>query len=181
MAADFNTEILMKGTKEELLAMAMVLIKYATEMHEQYIKEHNCAYLESVYINGRNSVSEITDDQLNEIIENSNGTINVEAMGPYGVFGLLEDVRLFEDLADSSPDAYFEGLIEGFSAGGDESCKGILKDKKLYLYEKYPEDEWDDLDEDEDWDEEDDTFEEDDEWDDETIYDPITKKYSHED
>ena len=142
MAADFNTEILMKGTKEELLAMAMVLKKYATEMHEQYIKEHNCAYLESVYINGRNSVSEITDDQLNEIIENSNGTINVEAMGPYGVFGLLEDVRLFADMAEASPNAYFEGLMSGFNPGGDQAQKGVLQNKKLHVYTKYPDDDF---------------------------------------
>jgi len=37
MSADFNTEILMKGTKEELMAMTKVLKSYVTEKQNQYI------------------------------------------------------------------------------------------------------------------------------------------------
>ena len=147
MAADFNTEILIKGTNEELLAMVMVLKKYVTEKHEQYNKEHNCAYLESVYINGRDSLSMITDEQIKEIVQSSNGTINVEAMGPYGIFGFLWEVPLFENMAEVAPNAYFEGLMSGFNPGGDQAQKGVLENKKLHIFRKYPDDFYDEDDE----------------------------------
>ena len=83
-------------------------------------------------------------------------------MGPYGVFGLLEEVTLFEEMAEAAPMAYFDGMMAGFNAGGDQAKKGVLENKPLHLYIDYPDDEWD---------------EEEEEWDEEMIYDPIAKEW----
>ena len=146
MSADFNTEILMKGTKKELLAMTKVLKSYVTEKQEQYNKNRDCAYMISIRINGENYLDKLTDEQLKEVVENANGSVKADAMGPYGVFGLLEEVTLFEEMAEAAPMAYFDGLMSGFNVGGDQAKKGVLENKLLYLYIDYPDDDFDDED-----------------------------------
>lgn len=143
MSADFNTEILMKGTKEELIAMTNVLKSYVTEKQEQYNENRDCAYMRSVRINGENYLDKLTDEQLEEVVEASNGSVEADAMGPYGVFGLLEEVTLFEEMAEAAPMAWFDGQMSGFDAGGRQAKKGVLEDKQLHVYIDYPEEAFD--------------------------------------
>lgn len=143
MSADFNTEILMKGKKEELMAMTKVLKSYVTEKQNQYNEKRDCAYMMSVRINDENYLTELTDEELEAVVETSNETVNVAAMGPYGVFGFLEEVRLFEDMAEAAPTAYFDGQMAGFNASGDQAKKGVLEDKQLHIYIDYPEESFD--------------------------------------
>ena len=183
MSGDFNTTITLKGTKEELMAMVNVLKTYATEKSQRYNDNHDCAYLEYVEVSDNNEdemdVIDLTFmddddlDELNEMLDNPEKTIYVYAPGPYGIFGLLEEVPLFEDMAEVAPNASFDGTMSGFNTGGAQKLKGVLEKGLLHLYVKYPEADYEDFeDADEDWDEEDDT-----EWDEESIYNPVTKKW----
>jgi hypothetical protein len=125
-------------------------------------------------------MSDLSDDELMAYIESKKCTICVEAGGPYGVFGLLEEIHLFHEMAEAAPNASFDGGMGGFGTGGDQFASFELKDGLLYCKYSLPsDDEWDedenydeDDDSDDDWDED-----EEPEWDTEEIYDPVKKKY----
>ena len=183
-AADFNTGMTLRGTREELLAMLKVLKSYATEKHDQYVKERNCAYLMSVFLARHQSaglgqrIDMMTDEDMLDLIDECKNVIEVDASGPYGIFGFLSEVRLFLDLAEAAPHATFEGGMGGFNPGGDQVAAYELKDGLLYCkYAEGEDAEWDE--EDEDWDDDDDEDWEDEEpdWTDEEIYDPVARKF----
>ena len=182
-AADFNTGVTLRGTREELLAMLKVLKSYATEKHEQYAKERNCAYLNSVYLARYQSaglgqrINDMTDEDMLNLIDTCKNVIDVDASGPYGRFGFLSEVDLFREMAEAAPTASFEGGMGGFSTGGDQAAAYELKDGLLYC--KYAEGEdWEeyDEDEDEDWDDDDEDWDAEPDWTEEVVYDPIAKK-----
>ena len=167
MSADFWTELTLKGTEEEIFSMLKVMRMYG-DKYEEYKKHHNCAYLENDY-------EGLSDEDLLVHAKNAKGKLEIECSGPYGVFGLLEEVALFKDLADAAPTASFTGLISGFDSGGDQELKGTLRAGLLKQYTKYPCDEFD-----EDFDDEDD-FDgggRRSKWDDISVYNPVTKKWN---
>ncbi len=177
--ADFTTVITVKGTTEELFNILKRLVDYTD-------KSSGKPYLGSVDVSNKDNqkVLHFTDLRLtvpsNEEIEKAaislDGAMEIVAAGPYGRFGILEEVPLLEDLAEAAPHCTFVGEIEGFNAGGDQEEKGELKNGRLHLYYMLPHD-------DEDWDDDDDdNFDEEDEieWDEEAIYDPINKEYEDE-
>lgn len=184
-AADFNTVAKISGTKEEVFAILKVMHSYVTNKREQYREKRNCSYLMSMCISGDNEfgthrqISDFSDDELLVYIEEKKCAVFVEASGPYGVFGLLEEVNLFHEMAEAAPNASFSGGIGGFGAGGDQFANFELKDGLLYCKYVMPSDDWDDEDydeDDEDWDEDDDLEDEEPDWDEEVVYDPVKKK-----
>ena len=50
MSADLSISIDIKGSFEELLSMLKVLKVFETEKFEQYNKDHDCGYIESVTV-----------------------------------------------------------------------------------------------------------------------------------
>ena len=167
-AADFNTEISVKGTKEDYLSILKVLHLYADEREEQYRSKHDCWYLDG-------KLGEINETALTSFVEN--GVLSVGFGGPYGVMnGTMEDeVDLFERLADAAPNCSFEGSVSGWDVGAEQGIDAKLENGLLYLrysYKPFGEDDWDE--EEDDWDDEEDEGPEED-W--STIYDPISHKY----
>ncbi len=184
-AADFNTSATISGTKEEVFAILKVMHKYATEKREQYREKRNCPYLTHINISGENEfgmhqpISNFTDEELMAFIDSKNCAIFVEAGGPYGVFNTLERVLLFHEMAETAPNATFQGGMGGFDPGGDHCAAFELKDKKLSCKYASREHGWEDDEFDEEWDEddEDENWEEEEpDWDTEVIYDPVNKK-----
>lgn len=175
--ADFRTTIEMKGTEAELLSLLKIIRMYTEEKHEQYRTKKDCAYLDGATVKStRKKINDLSDDELLEVIKESDGQISIEASGPYGMFGFVDEVGLFEDMADAAPSAWFEGLMSGFNAGGEQAKKAELEDGLLKVLCQSPEDDmWCD---DEEYDEEggydDEESEGDDnEWDTESLYIPI--------
>lgn len=186
-AADYNTGANLKGTKEEIFAMLMIMRSYATEKREQYRQKRNCPYFMGVHINGtddfklRRDLLIFSDEDLMAFIEENKCNVDVEANGPYGVFGMLDEVDVFHEMAEAAPNAQISGGMGGFGTGGDQYANFELKDGRMVCKYAYPhEDDWDDEDEDfeDDWDEDDDDWDEQEEpdWDEEVIYDPVAKK-----
>lgn len=48
MSTDINTELTIRGTEEEMLAMINVLKHFENDCYEQYKANHDCAYIEFV-------------------------------------------------------------------------------------------------------------------------------------
>lgn len=184
-AADFNTSAKIKGTKEEVLSILKVLLNYNTTKKEQYNKKRNCPYLTSVYIHGSKEkgmgtrLAPAEDADLLKFIEENNCEIVADASGPYGSFGLLEEVDIFHDMAEAAPTASFSGGMGGFGTGGDQFANFELKDGLLYCKYSLPSDDElneDEYEDDESYDDDDDWEDEEPIWDEEVVYDPIKKK-----
>ena len=118
MSACIDTNITMKGSLEELLDMIKVL------EDSKYLSGH---MIKKKYI------KDISEEELKKLIEDSNNEITIDMMGPYGIFEELSNTKVFETLADVSPNAYFMGTMEGFMGSSNVSLTGKLENKKLYL------------------------------------------------
>ncbi len=144
MSADLNTSIDMRGTTEELLSMLKVLRVFETEKREQYQKNRNCGYIESVKISGasgRISSARLSDQEMIDFLAEAGTELRVQAAGPWGAFHEPGEAGLFEALAEAAPNAYFDGMISGFITGADVSHSGTLTDCKLLLSNYYVADE----------------------------------------
>ena len=194
MSADFNTSITVAGTAEEIVAILKVIKEYEEEKPKQYQEEHNCGYIEYVRINkkmeffgaGEKHLKNMSEEEIAAYIAALKGVLYVEAAGPYGAFGWLEEVDLFKDMADIAPTASFSGWMSGFDTGSDQTVKSELKDGLLHLYYKYRMNDfdYDNDDEDEDGEEKEDAManagDDEDGWDSESIYNPVTMQYIKE-
>lgn len=174
MSADFSTFIRLKGTNNEILAILNVIKTYEIEKYEQYITRHDCEYFNSIYVNGKNKpfssngkfLKTASEEELKEFIQ-SHKNIYVFASGPWGIFGSLDELSLFEEMAEAAPNSNFVGRISGFDAGGSQEAEAELRAGLLYLRYSFSDDE-----------DCDDEYDEDDsEWDVEYIYNPVTKKF----
>ena len=134
MSADFSTELQIGGSKKELRAALKVLIGFSNDediyldgvrigkTNEKGTMDHSSC----VYLRGFKSKEEI-----DKFLDSLNGKMMVEAGGPYGHFGMLEEVGLFTELADAAPDANIAGSISGF----DE--EGFLYEERLEFKNNY--------------------------------------------
>lgn len=68
--------------------------------------------------------------------------IFVEAAGPYGRYGRMDEAGLFEALADVAPKARFKAHTEGFTTGQSDDFVGELKNGKLYMEYSFLPDEY---------------------------------------
>ena len=118
MSACINTNISMKGSLEELLDMIKVL------EDSKYLSGHMIK---------KKDIKDMSEEELKKLIEDSNNEITIDMMGPYGKFKELSDTKIFETLADISPNAYFMGTMQGFIGSSNASLTGKLENKKLYL------------------------------------------------
>ena len=106
MAADFNTYLSIKGTKDELKAVLGVLKKFEndSEIYLQFVevgkgKENERKGL----FDDSTRLRDLSPDEKVEKFLDSVGTeLTVTAGGPYGHFGWLEETGLFEAIADAA-------------------------------------------------------------------------------
>lgn len=150
-SADINTFFTFKGTKEELKAMLNVVKYYSVDCKEQYShhqpEDEDCSYLDCVrisYVNSNSAkesqdIDEWSENKIETILDESNGTISGNANGPYGVFDFISGIGIPEKLAEAAPGAYFEVAIEEDGSYEDETLKATLKDGIIYFEDYYKE------------------------------------------
>ena len=165
--------------------MLNVLKTYKNEKREQYREKHNCEYIDFVQLNNNSdmffdknlkSLDSISDEELLIFIDTCKNGVFVSASGPWGSFGYLDEIALFDDMAIAAPNATFQGSISGFNTGGDQDAEfelidGLLHSRYAFQGDEYYDDYDENDDEDEDYDEEKEI-----EWDFEIIFDPVNKK-----
>ena len=140
MSAGIDTEITVKGQKDELYSFLKVLRKFETDNYKRYKSDRDCAYIEWVDLNNGNKavrLEKMSDDEIREFIDLCDNGIAVTASGPYGRFGELGEVGLFEEMAEAAPFASFVGHISGFITGADVGLDAELENGKLTLSELY--------------------------------------------
>ena len=114
MAADLNTSIILKGTKEELKVALGSMMKLTTT------KNFHLDCFEN-------------EEALVKKIESSDGEVEFYFGGPYGHFASLEETDIFEQIISAAPNIYLNGKIEGFTTGQSEAAVAETKEGKLYL------------------------------------------------
>ena len=185
MSADFNTFIHLKGTKEELCKMLQVVKTFEVNNYKQYVEKHDFAYIDSVQIaknkkffftDKSKRLSDLDNVELEEFLNTGKKEVFVSASGPWGIFGFLDEISLFDEIAEAAPNASFDANITGWNSGGDQDAEFELINGLLYSRYAFhmdddccesdgfvDEDEYDDIDKPC-------------EWDTEVIYDPIKKE-----
>ena len=135
MSADLNMSISMRGSQEELAAMLKVLHYYETVKGAQYNASRNCAYIDWVQITSRGQSRHLDENNICELAAmTGSGELTATAGGPYGHYAELQEVGLFEAMADAAPNAWFSCSISGFVGSVDVSHSAELKDGQLNVY-----------------------------------------------
>ncbi|MBR5979424.1 MAG: hypothetical protein IK029_01380 [Oscillospiraceae bacterium] len=132
MYAEFNSAITVRGTLDELAAIAEVL--WESRNQRAWIR------LIKIDINGeKRDIFFSSKESFLSIVSEAKTGFEVEADGPYGRFAFLDEVGLFTDLADAAPNAYYDGKMYGDSdgAGCSESAYAELKDGTLSMRYEY--------------------------------------------
>lgn len=139
MSADLSTRIHLKGTSDELLSMLRTLRSFNRgkmcslgSIRASYRSDdRNKKYISDI---------DMKNSELLEFVSESKNEIYVEARGPYGCFDMGK-IIIFEALADSAPNAYFDGRITGFITGADVGYTATLSDGKMKTsYYEMPDD-----------------------------------------
>ncbi len=188
MSADFTTTLEVRGTREDCKKILEILCYYANDRKKQYREQRDCWYLDTTL--------DMPENELEKCWKS--GEMHLTLSGPYGIMNGpgVDDIDLFERIADVAPTCYYRGSISGWDTGGDASKEAELKDGKLYLKssysafgeddEEFEDDEYEDDEEMDDEFEDEEDIDEDDgigeagefdkeKWD--IIYDPIAKEY----
>lgn len=126
--ADFEFKMTAEGTDEELLTILSVMCRY--------VKGEKGAYFtwpEAERGGVRIELQEEIDEEAEELINDNEGELEISAIGPFGHYGVLNDVDIFRDMAEAAPNAYFEAEIDGNTTYTMQNLKCELKDKLLRI------------------------------------------------
>lgn len=133
MNGSFELKLDLRGTKEELKAMVGVVKEYTTEKSKVNFRD--------VSLNGEEYINEFSDDEIDEIISESNGHLEISSVdypgGYYKHFYGFKDIVFFQDMAEVAPNAKFKGKMYESVGYNTNALTGILKDKILNLEEFY--------------------------------------------
>lgn len=128
MIAEFETKIIIKGTREEILSMFTVLKKFETETKNLCSISIHTVSNDFLFL-----LENTSDEKIHEFLSETETEINVTADGPTGWLISPGELKLFEALANVAPKAYFNGQISGITTYQEYSHFGELKNGKLYL------------------------------------------------
>lgn len=118
MSANLETNITIKGKTNDLKSM----LKYLA--NNEYFEEDS----------DLQKFKELSENELEDYIAKEGNEINLFIMGPYGKFKELQDTKIFEGLANSAPDASFEGEMSKIYGPTEYSLlTGKFNNKKLEL------------------------------------------------
>lgn len=106
--ADFTVNMTLRGTHEEVEAL------------EGAFKE---------YVAGKNGVSFSDYSTSNR----RDGCVKIVTSGPWGRYGVLNDVDVFRDMAEAAPNASFEAEISGNTTYTYQSLKASLSNGILHI------------------------------------------------
>ena len=114
MQADFITKFRFTGTKEERKKFADILRLYDRGRSE------------------RPADFNFLDSEIDACETSEKDEVQIEATGPWGYYSDLNDVDIFREIAEATPDAKFDAFIDGSDSYSDQQLKVRLKDRKLY-------------------------------------------------
>ena len=119
MNADYYLKLKIFGDEEQIKGMLEIVGKY---------DETGIQYFRSVEVNEKSiDFSNIPAEVI------ASESVIITAKGPYGDYYELNDVSIFRDLAEASPQGKFIGNIDGCGTYESQSLDCELKDGMLYI------------------------------------------------
>lgn len=125
---DFNLRI--KGTPEEITALLGIMREYTDGKDGVYFS------MTSVDIDGtvfRFPLTAADDEEFLNAVRSCSKPVDIHSCGPFGKYGMLNDVDIFRDMAEAAPNAEFTGSIDGFAGYADQSLSARLENGKLRI------------------------------------------------
>jgi len=129
---DFNLEI--KGTPDEITALLKIIVEYSVIGKDGVYFSFTTANVGGQTFRISSPGSE--EEKLLEAAANAD-SVKINASGPYGRYGELNDVDIFRDMAEAAPNAEFDGTISGFAGYADQSLHAWLKEGRLNISTYY--------------------------------------------
>ena len=127
MESVFDTNLTVSGTAEEIKLILEVLESYETSDHEVFFEGMDIQ-------NGKGEHGHygMETDEIEEFIKDSS-EINISLIGPMGD-NQIENVSLFQDLADAAPGSYISGEIDGWTTYYSWSMSATLEGGQLNIF-----------------------------------------------
>lgn len=128
MTADFDMNMTLTGTADELFAMLMVFKKYDESTSKVYFSIPNVS---------RNAMGigefleRMDETAIQNFVSENEGPIYISAGGPYGRYALLNEVDVFRKMAEVAPGAKFKVNIDGTNAATEQRMECILENNLL--------------------------------------------------
>ena len=121
------TKMYLKGEKKELNTVLKVL---KDKSQDNYDKNGGWYFHLAEVKNETFSkmLMEMSDEEIDAIEKE----IYVSSMGPYGDYKELEEVNVFEIMAETAPSMYFEGSVKGNINGDIAAIEAKLENGKLW-------------------------------------------------
>lgn len=145
MSADLYTTIKATGTPEQIKHFLEGTIALSEKMNNQYATKHDCAYFD-IYeissVDGKQIDEDTLEEDLKKCETDSCGkiTIDISISGPWGIFGVLSDSCIYEQIATQEPEIELTGETSGFITGADVKMEFEQKDGIMTMDEYYRED-----------------------------------------
>ena len=96
-------------TKEELKQILVAFKRIENKEFDAFLTDVSVRNLKGkTYLKGL-----FNEDNIDSFIADTDGSISVNAHGPFGRYYGLADAKIFEKIADAAPYATFDGSIEG--------------------------------------------------------------------
>lgn len=136
MTADFQLEMTLMGEQTDIKNMLEVFAHYSKHGDRE-------AYFSFIRLNDKSldfgndkiDLENITDELVANL--SLSGEVRVSAFGPYGRYSELNDVGLFREMSEASPNGRFVAEISGFQQYSEQNLKCRLEDGKLYIMTFY--------------------------------------------
>ena len=126
--ADFELNMTINGTNEELATMLAVFKRYIEGEKGVYFNWPSVTRSDEEI-----DLEESTSKEILEFLEESEGEVEITASGPYGHYGMLNDVDLFRDMAEAAPNASLEAEITGTTTYTEQSLNCNLENRILHI------------------------------------------------
>jgi len=128
MTADFDMDMTLTGTADELYAMLMVFKKYDESISKVYF---SLPRVSKVLLSIGEHVMDMDETAIRNFVTENEGTIFISAGGPYGRYALLNEVDVFRKMAEAAPGATFKASIDGTNAAMAQRMECILENNLL--------------------------------------------------
>ncbi len=130
--ADLDFNIKLNGTPDEIASLLNIMF--------EYFEGKDGVYFSCATVNADDREFRLSCSQKDEVLSaaRSSETVTVNALGPYGKYGELDEIEIFRDMAQAAPKVSFTASIIGFAGYADQSLhadlsNGLLKVSTSYL------------------------------------------------
>ena len=132
MSADYNTFITIRGTQEVIAAVLRVLKSFNDERDVYFSCVRVSSDRKELFFSAID-VLDLSDQEIEEFSKTLKGELFIDCDGPWGKFGMPDETRIFEEMAEAAPMSYYSADISGFDSGGRYIYEGELKDQLLHM------------------------------------------------